>query len=69
MYHITLGKWCTLWWHNTPRWVCRWQHTSVLVYFNAMSPVEGKGKGSSLDTAPLTMLDSGAEVAVDWHWL
>jgi len=39
------------------------------MYFNAMSPVEGKGKGSSLDTAPLTMLDSGAEVAVDWHWL
>ena len=32
-----------------------------------------KGKGSSLDIAPLTILDSGAftasEVAADWHWL
>jgi len=34
---------------------------------------KGKGEGSSLVIAPLTILDSGAftisEVAADWHWL
>jgi len=34
-------------------------------------PCKGKDKASSLDIAPLTILDSftTSEVAADWHWL
>jgi len=47
---------------------------NTLNFIQWLTDVKGKkGKGSSLVTVPLTILDSGtftvSEVAADWHWL
>ena len=49
------------------------QRESVMIPLGISIHTRVKGKGSSLATAPLTILNSGAfaasEVAADWHWL